>query len=127
MGDLSRYFSRSEFRCKGEDCHESGIGNCGQGTVDIDLLDCLNDLREYTGCRIDITSAHRCENHNKDVGGSERSQHLHGRAADFIIEGVHPHEAYNLVVKRHPHMSAGKYDTFTHIDSRSGDPKRWEG
>ena len=36
-----------------------------------------------------ITSGHRCEKHNKEVGGAENSLHIEGKALDFVLAVMH--------------------------------------
>jgi len=116
MGDLSKHFSRSEFACK---C------NCGFDTVDAQLLDVLVELREEVG-PITINSACRCPAHNVYVGGSAKSQHVMGRAADIVSANLPPGELYTLLVKKvEGRYGLGTYDSFTHIDTRSNGPARW--
>lgn len=75
MGDLSPHFSRHEFRCR---C------GCGGAIVDPHLVEHLETLRRMKGNKpIRIVSGYRCASHNAAVGGSKRSQHLVGRAADL--------------------------------------------
>ncbi len=45
----------------------------------------LQPLRDYLGCPITITSAYRCSQVNKAVGGVSNSQHLTGNAADCVV------------------------------------------
>ena len=116
MGDLSEHFSRSEFRCP---C-------CNFDTVDTELLRILEVVRSHFDRPITITSGFRCVDHNAAVGGSDRSQHLYGRAADIAVDGVSP----AIVAELADQLGAGgvgTYETFTHIDSRSNGPARWEG
>jgi uncharacterized protein YcbK (DUF882 family) len=120
MGDLSQHFSRQEFACK---C------GCGFDTVDIGLIDPLEYVRSKFGARVTITSGCRCEAYNKKVGGSQRSQHRLGRAADIVVDGVPAALVYDLLVNSpfSSNISLGKYETFTHVDTRTDSPKRWEG
>ena len=114
MGDLSRNFSRAEFACK---C------GCGWDTVDARLLEALQVRRSTHGKSIKINSGCRCEIYNEQVGGARTSQHLAGRAADIVEAGVSPRETQDYFEELG--MSVGRYDTFTHVDSRSGNPARW--
>ncbi len=77
MGDLSANFSTSEIRCK---C------GCGASNINNDLLNKLQMMRMFAGMPITINSAVRCKAHNKAVGGSETSSHIHGEAADIKVE-----------------------------------------
>lgn len=115
MGDLSNNFNRSEFACK---C------GCGFDTVDAGLIDSLELLRGGQGLPVIITSGCRCPSHNASVGGASDSQHLYGRAADIVVLGL-PAERVYKILRSSPYLSVGKYPGWTHIDTRSGDPKRW--
>lgn len=73
MGDLSLNFSRSEFVCK----------HCRLlPTIDQVLVDVLQRMRSAQGMPLRIVSGYRCPAHNAAVGGSSKSQHMFGRAAD---------------------------------------------
>ena len=114
MTDLSDNFSRSEFACK---C------GCGQDTVDAQLLDILQDIRNEFG-PVTITNANRCPVHNAAIGGSSNSQHLRGRAADIQIADATPKDVAVFVDGHYPNTGIGTYNTFTHIDTR-GYKARW--
>ena len=111
---LSRYFKRPEFACK---C------GCGFDTVDTVLLEALEAIRGHFETPVVITSACRCIAHNHAVGGTDKSQHLKGRAADIQVKGIEPARIANYAEDLG--MSVGRYSTFTHIDSRSGTPATW--
>ena len=115
MGDLSTHFSRKEFACQ---C------GCGFNTVDSLLLEALESIREHFDSPITITSGCRCLTHNAAVGGVEDSQHTKGRASDIQVSGTSP-TIVSKYVRSLGILSVGSYDTFTHIDSRSGIPQRW--
>lgn len=118
MGDLSQHFSRKEFACK---C------GCGFDTVDVDTLKLLEEIRKFFMAPVTINSACRCYDHNKKVGGSKRSQHLMGRAADITIKGVTPMAVSQLAeTLLMGNGGIGTYNTFTHIDTRT-DKARWAG
>ena len=115
---LSPNFSRSEFRCKGctpdKPCHRGGLD-----TVDAALPGVLEAVRErFGGLPMTIHSGHRCEEHNRSVGGAAGSQHLLGRACDFTVKGVDPRVVADFVKGKFDWMSVGDYAGFTHIDSR---------
>lgn len=111
---LSPYFQRKEFACK---C------GCGYDTVDTVLLEALDAIRSHFGRPVTITSGCRCEAHNEAVGGSENSQHKKGRAADIVVRDTSPNDVANFAEDLG--MSVGRYEDFTHIDSRTGPPARW--
>ena len=116
MGDISENFSRHEFACK---C------GCGFDTVDVELVWLCEEVREINGNRrLTPSSGCRCHTHNINVGGSPRSQHKKGRAADFLIPD--PQRVYDELCRRHPdHYGFGIYDWGVHVDSRSA-PVRWD-
>ena len=63
----SGHFKSNEFECK---C------GCGQDKVDPSFLWKLNLARDYAGIAFVINSGCRCEQRNKDAGGSQYSDHL---------------------------------------------------
>tara|TARA_R110002153_G_C13182487_1_gene485221 strand:- start:465 stop:821 length:357 start_codon:yes stop_codon:yes gene_type:complete len=117
MGDLSRNFSRSEFACK---C------GCGFATADSELVQVLEVIRAKFGRPITITSAARCEAHNKAVGGAKSSKHREGIACDIQIANINPFQVYHFLDKYEPDAyGIGCYSTFTHIDVRKA-KARWK-
>jgi uncharacterized protein YcbK (DUF882 family) len=112
----SKYFSRYEFACK---C------GCGKNTVDAELLAVLEEVREHFGRPTLINSAHRCAKHNQEQGGSDKSQHLDGKAADIVVAGVSPFDVYDYLNHKYPDTyGLGRYPGFTHIDVRE-EKARW--
>ncbi len=113
MGDVSKNFSRKEFACK---C------GCGFDAVDVDLLSGLQALRDLAGRPITITSACRCEAHNKKVGGASKSYHVKAKAVDIVIQGLKPMEMAALA-EQVPQFQKGAIITymkkgFIHVDVR---------
>ena len=109
MNFPGRHFRRDEFACK---C------KCGFNVIDAELLKVLNRLRETFNTPIKINSGARCAAHNKAVGGSPKSQHLLGKAADITMNRT-PQEVFNhLDYIYHDCYGIGLYDTFVHIDVR---------
>lgn len=119
MGDLSEHFSRAEFACH---C------GCGHDTIDAETLKVVEALRKHFKAPVTINSAFRCEGHNNAIGGSYGSQHLYGRACDVVVEGVGPPSVARHLETTYPDKyGIGRYDTFTHVDTRTNGPARWEG
>ena len=113
---VGKHFSRSEFACR---C------GCGFDTVDVETIKVLDDLREAFGEAVYISSGCRCYSHNKSVGGTEKSQHLRGRAADVIVNNVNPVTVYAYLDSTYKEIyGIGRYNDFTHIDTRS-EKARW--
>jgi uncharacterized protein YcbK (DUF882 family) len=120
MGDLSINFSRHEFKCH--------CGRCDCDTVDRNLIEVLQWLRNQFGEEITINSGHRCEEHNRAIGGTENSQHLQGRAADIVVKNKTPLEVYELLAGTlGQKISLGLYETFVHVDTRTKGGARWRG
>lgn len=87
--------------------------------MDSKLLDIAEIVRAKFG-RVKVNSGHRCKAYNRKVGGSKRSQHLYGRAADIVVPGVHPDDVAEYLDKIYPdELGLGMYDTFTHFDTRN--------
>lgn len=120
MGDLSKHFSSSEFKCRccGQ-LHPSGDKPPAQ------LIDFLETIREHFGKPVHINSGYRCPKHNAAVGGASRSLHMAGLASDLWIEGVSPHLVHDFAdTLVGASGGVGEYATFTHIDVR-GYKARW--
>lgn len=120
MGDLTRNFSRWEFAC---------FCGCGFDTVDYELVVALQELRDYYNQEVDITpkGGCRCPRLNNLAGGAENSLHLYGRAADFSVAGVRPQEVQAYLTLKYPgRFGLGRYSTFTHLDTRTTGPARWD-
>lgn len=111
MGDISKDFDRSEFACK---C------SCGFDTVDVELIAVLQDLRDVFGAII-VNSGCRCPTHNINVGGSQFSQHLYGKAADIrtVYHGLNQDKVADYLEAKYPNKyGIGRYIGRTHIDVR---------
>ena len=79
--NLSPNFKVKEFRCKdGSD----------KVLIDINLVEKLQELRNYLGKPITILSGYRTFSYNKQCGGADNSYHLKGQAVDIYCSGVKP-------------------------------------
>ena len=109
---LSEHFNSYEFRC--------GLGRpCACTTI---LVEFLEQIRQHFGQPITITSAYRCENYNRSIGGAAGSRHSKGQAADIVVKGVSPREVAKYAESIGV-LGIGLYETasdgyFTHIDTR---------
>lgn len=113
---LSKNFNVSEFACKGNGC-------CSTVLIDDQLVKYLQTIRDHFNKTVTITSAYRCDTHNRNVGGATGSRHAKGQAADIVVSGVAPAEvakyAESIGIK-----GIGLYETsrdghFVHIDTRT--------
>jgi uncharacterized protein YcbK (DUF882 family) len=119
---VSKNFSREEFSCK---C------GCGFDAVDVELLNTLQQVRDYFGEAVTITSANRCKVHNAKVSGARQSKHVKGIAADIKVDTVIPRLVYNYLDNEFPDTyGLGLYERGTsgwvHIDVRNY-RARWVG
>jgi len=116
MGDMTRNFSRAEFRCKDQ---------CGADHINMMLVQILQAVRDHFGVPVTVSSGVRCARRNKKVGGAKHSQHLLGNAADIQVAGVAPKTVAAFAASLMPGWGGVKpYATFTHVDIR---PNMWRG
>ena len=109
---LSKNFTRSEFKCN--------CGNCENDTVDAELLEALQALRDFIGKPIVITSGNRCLTYNRSIGSADTSQHVKGRAVDIQVNGVSPSVIQGYLLSTYPDkFGIGCYPAFTHLDTRT--------
>ncbi|MEE9117550.1 MAG: D-Ala-D-Ala carboxypeptidase family metallohydrolase [Calditrichia bacterium] len=115
MGNLGKYFNRSEVACK-----------CGCGLLNIDprLLEILDKIRDILGRPLIITSACRCPIHNHVEGGKENSAHLKGLAADLKVNGSKERFEVMEATLVAGMTRIGIAKTFIHIDIDSSKPQR---
>ena len=111
---LSANFKVNEFACKGKGC-------CSTVNVDSELVDYLQQIRNYFGKPVTINSGYRCNKHNKAVGGASLSYHTKGMAADIVVAGVAPIEVAKYAESIGV-LGIGLYEgadgNFVHIDTR---------
>lgn len=112
---LSPHFARHEFACP---C-------CQQVQVDPRLVDALESLRTLVGRKICINSGYRCPKHNARVGGSPRSQHLSGHAADIWVANMTGQHLYELAKELPEFRGLGVGSNYLHVDTRTGPRARW--
>ena len=126
---MTKNFSKSEFESKdGAEMPAEVFRNIQE------LAKNLQTLRDYISLDrgdtpITINSGYRSPSHNKSVGGSKNSQHLLGKAADIVIEGMTPKEVAHkveglIIAGRMKQGGIGVYKTFTHYDIRN-QKARW--
>lgn len=122
---LTINFSKKEFDSKdGAEMPSNVLPNVRE------LAQNLQKLRDYLGKSITINSGYRSPKHNLKVGGSPSSQHLLGKAADIVVQGMSPIEIAQIIenlIKKGvlKEGGIGIYDTFVHYDIR-GKKARWD-
>ena len=103
-----RYFKEDEFVMDGVIVFDK---------MDADLLDRLDLLRELVGEPLHVTSSYRNKEKNNAVGGSQRSQHLKGKAVDLSCNNG-TLRANIVKCALELDLTCGVAKTFVHIDNR---------
>ena len=108
-------FSKAELSCP---C-------CGGFWPSPILLTKLQSIRDQLQHPLVISSACRCQTHNKEVGGSDNSYHQRGEAVDIVTTGWNGEKKFRLVGAA---ISAdvggiGLYKGHVHLDI--GAPRLW--
>lgn len=122
---MTEHFSRDEFKSK------DGAHFPYEVKQNLKVLaEQLEVLREHFQAPITINSGYRSPAHNEKIGGEPNSQHLLGKAADVVIEGVTPDEVADAIEfliegKMMKQGGVGRYKEFTHYDIR-GKKARWD-
>ncbi len=103
-----KYFQYEEF-------DSPDIQGSGQ-LMSKELLSKLDMIREEFGKPIHINSGYRTEAHNEKVGGTSKSSHLKGLAADVACKSsADRFELLNLFIK-HGINRIGVAKSFIHVD-----------
>ena len=116
---LTKNFNSNEFACP---C-------CGVETIDPLLVAGLQVLRDEVGVPLAVSSGYRCKKWNKHVGGSSKSQHLYGKAADIYPLGKISLESLCRMAEKIPSFNKGGIGYYPakgiiHVDVR-GSRARW--
>ena len=91
------------------------------------LVSVLQQIRSHFNAPVTISSAYRTPAYNKKVGGAAYSQHLYGKAADFVVKGVSPKDVARYAETLLPNTGGiGIYSSFIHVDDRQV-KSRWNG
>ena len=73
------YFSHDELACP----------HCNESHFDAEFFKLCNWARHIAAVPFKVTSAYRCEEHNKEVGGVSNSSHVKGLAMDVMPKDTH--------------------------------------
>lgn len=90
MGNLTANLSTYEFSCRCPNPCDAKLPE-----MDKNLVQMLQELRNFMNRPLRITSGARCTLHNSQVGGSINSSHVVNKAAD--IECTNVADAYDLL------------------------------
>lgn len=109
------HFGWWEFACKDEHATQAPF-------LCVDLLIRLEAIRIGFGAPVHVISGYRTPEHNRKVGGAERSYHLLGAAADIKVEGVSPLQVVEFVRSAFgpAYGGLGLYRSWAHVDCRRG-------
>lgn len=107
------YFNLNEFMCP---C-------CGGNDIKPELVERLQKARSMAGFPFKIDSGWRCEAHNKEIGGEEKSSHMLGWAADIACgaSAIRHTLIESLQCAGFNRFGIGK--TFIHADCDPAKPK----
>ncbi len=103
---MYKHFSLREFECK---C------GCGKNDVQAVLIEMLDKARELAEVPFVVTSGCRCENHNREIGGSEKSGHISGEAADIAVNSRTRYAVLKGIIKA-GFKRIGVSKDFIHVD-----------
>ena len=140
--DITKNFSSSEF-----DCH-CKLPACRETVIDITHVHRLQDFRDFLWdqlkkkhgdklgrIQVVVTSGYRCSKWNRLQGGAKHSRHKVSDASDvkvFLLLTTGKRKRVQLGASMVHKLALefgfdgiGKYNTFTHLDSR-GTPARWD-
>lgn len=128
MGDISKNFSFYEFEAS-ETAKKKGIDNTIPESVKPAIREltntCLQPLRDDLGASVIVESGFRCKKLNEEVGGTEKSQHPKGEAADIRSPFFIPLLiARRIVALGLPFDQLILYPTFVHISHKRNGKQR---
>ena len=113
---ISEHFKLSEFQS----------GDTQEVKIDPKLIEKLEKLRKRIGQPLIINSGYRTPEHNTEIGGSQKSQHMEGTASDIAkVKGLSIDEMAVLAQKA-GFDGIGKYNWGIHADVRGNGPARWD-
>jgi uncharacterized protein YcbK (DUF882 family) len=121
---LTENFNLSEFDCNdGSETPCEVIVNLKEVALNLEVL------RKKIGKPILINSGYRTKEYNQRVGGSPKSQHLLGKAADIRVTGLNPKQIHKMIWElieqgEMKQGGLGLYENFVHYDIR-GNKARW--
>lgn len=110
---VSKNFVASEFGCCNADLQ-----------LDDKLVGWLQKIRDHFGKPVNISSGYRCPEHNAQAGGSPKSYHMKGMAADiYIMDYLHNPKIIAQYAEQIGVTGIGLYENsngqyFVHIDTR---------
>ena len=120
-------------RCRRSDCKYKTLSQVLQ-TIDFEILDDFEVIRDSMGHPLQITSGIRCPKHNRAIGGARYSPHVPhdvggGRKQSYAIDFLHgttQSKARDNVRSFFAWIRIGwkRYSNFLHIDRAYKYPKK---
>lgn len=108
MQEFSNSFTASKYKIDNSFKDDSIIAN----NLRYLIANVLDPARQSLDAPIMVTSGYRCSELNKLVGGSSKSYHLKGRAADLVC---HDNEFLYDILSFLPHTELIKHQTYIHV------------
>lgn len=96
---------------------------CEQQFMQEKQLKMLDETRRLAGFPFRVNSGWRCEEHNRDVEGSEYSAHLSGYATDIKVTTSMRRFKIIKAALAVGYMRIGVYKTFVHLDCEPNKPQ----
>jgi len=109
---LSEHFKISEFVCRDPNDPSAKV------FIEMELIQKLEKLRSLLKMPLIVTSGYRTQKWNESVGGSPRSRHLLGQAADIRMDGHYDTDRITVFAVNAGFKGIGLYDGFIHLDIR---------
>lgn len=107
------------------DTKQFACPDCGRMEMDIDFLNRMQTVQFGMGEPLLITSGFRCAAHNAAIGGSPKSQHLLGLAADVSCMSAAKRWLLIMLAVRNGLKGIGVGKDFVHLDLRQGTSLLW--
>lgn len=109
------------FRLYEFECHD------GSNSVKVhpELIEKLQKFRELVGKPLKINSAYRTKEYNAKIGGSPRSQHVEGTAADIKLPSGLTVDKFAELAEQVGFRGIGRYHWGIHVDVRET-PAKWD-
>jgi len=108
--NLTKDFTVEEMKCR--------CGACPGGTMNPAFMTRLQAVRDAFGGPMIVNSGFRCQANNKAEGGTEKSMHLIGRAADIACHSGSDKFRLMMLAIASGMNGIGVGNTFLHMDDR---------
>jgi hypothetical protein len=118
LRQLSKHFTVAEF-VRSDTAIYCDIDNSMSKEVYLNAVDLcqhvLEPFREVFGMPVKVLSGYRCPKVNKLVKGASNSNHMEGKAVDFVVDGITLIDIFNYISEHIIFDQLIIYDTFIHV------------